>query len=358
MKKIVVLVLLNLCSPFLWAQSHSDFDSLGFSVFTDFSYDSTIVTSYEHLFGLETYIQQKQLSLNYRGDNKSVFKFQPNSSMALGLGFTYRYLALSAAFNVLPLKENKVVNTKTFDFQSQIASYRFLSFITAQFYKGFSSEHRVGGVTNPTIPRPDMGMSLLGLNNMFSLNKKYSFRGSVLRFQRMRYSVGAPLVVLEGNYFLQSGALPLVSTPYQSLHDLDLVRRLRIWNFGFGGGYSYTWVINKRLLFAGIATLKVPLNFYEEHKVDQSSLSKIKTGLNGNLWLRGSYERDDWSISLHYIQNRILMGESPFDFSFSGNYGMARLIFSKRFGINRKLKKGLRPLDAVLDIPYRVIGKK
>jgi hypothetical protein len=111
-------------------------------------------------------------------------------------------------------------------------------------------------------------------------------------------------------------------------------------------------------LFAGIATIKVPINIIQDKKIDGSKEASTYTGLNGNLWLRGSYEREDWSISLHYIQNRMLVGDNLINYTFSANYGMARLIFSKRFGINRKFKKALKPIDAILDIPYHVIGKK
>jgi hypothetical protein len=360
MKKEVMIILISLLllPVSLRAQTHEDFDSLGYSLFTDFKYDTNMVTSYEHLFGLEAYVQQKNLSLNYKGENANSVKYAPNSSLALGLGFTYRYLALSAVFNVLPIAQDTGVKTKTFDFQSQIASYRFLSFITAQLYKGLSSEQigaaGLGGISS----RSDMGMTLLGLNNMYSLNRKYSFRGSVLRFQRMRYSVGTPLIALEGNYFLKSGDAPFVPSAYQSFYELNDARRRRIWNVGLGTGYAYTWVVNKRLLFAGIATIKVPINIIQDKKIDGSKEASTYTGLNGNLWLRGSYEREDWSISLHYIQNRMLVGDNLINYTFSANYGMARLIFSKRFGINRKFKKALKPIDAILDIPYHVIGKK
>lgn len=346
------------------AQVVDSFNENGISILNDFKYDSNIVNSYEHLFGLELYVQNKDLKIRNTTlvSGRHTYDYSPNSNLSIGLGFTYRYLALSAAVNVLPLNHNEALKTKSLDFQSQIAGYRTLSFINAQLYKGFSGDFNKEydhGAYQET--RPDIGFTLLGLNNMYALNRRYSFRGSVLRFQRMKYSVGTPILALDANYWVKSGDSAFVAPGVDVSHfDADM-ERMRIWNFALGGGYAYTWVPNKRWLFAGIATVKIPVNFVKE-RLDERFTDRernwVGSGINASLWLRSSYERDKWSISLHYIHSKMLVGKEILGNDLSGNYGMARLMFSRRFGINRKFKKTLKPVDAILDIPFKILGSK
>lgn len=346
------------------AQVIDSFNESGISILNDFKYDSNMVHSYEHLFGLEVYVQNKNLKIrNTTLLPGHTYDYNPNANLSVGLGFTYRYLALSAAVNVLPVNNNKDLKTKSLDFQSQVAGYRTLSFINVQLYKGFTGDfnkdydHAAYRMT-----RPDIGFTLLGLNNMYALNKRYSFRGSVLRFQRMKYSVGTPILAFDANYWVKSGDSAYVSSSGIDLNffGADMERR-RIWNLGLGGGYAYTWVPNKRWLFAGIVTVKLPINFVKERLDERYSEAEkywIGSGLNTSLWLRSSYERDDWSISLHYIYSQMLVGKQLMTSEFSGNYGMARLMFSRRFGMGRKFKKAVKPIDAILDVPFKILGSK
>lgn len=340
------------------------FNENGISMLNDFAYDSSIVNSYEHLFGLELYVQNKDLKIRNATSTSGryTYDYNPNSNLSVGLGFTYRYLALSAAVNVLPVNKNKALKTRSLDFQSQIAGYRTLSFINAQLYKGFSGDfNKEYANAGYQMTRPDIGFTLLGLNNMYGLNKRYSFRGSVLRFQRMRYSVGTPILALDANYWLKSGDSAYVSSGVDPNHFEADMERMRIWNFALGGGYAYTWVPDKHWLFAGIATVKIPVNFVKERPDDRFTDRErtwIGSGLNASLWLRGSYEREKWSISLHYIHSKLLVGKAMLANDLSGNYGMARLMFSRRLGINRKFKKTLKPVDAILDIPFKILGRK
>lgn len=346
------------------AQAIDSFNENGISILNDFKYDSTIVSSYEHLFGLELYVQNKDLKIRNATafSNKHTYDYSPNSNLSAGLGFTYRYLALSAAVNVLPVNKNKALKTKSFDFQSQIAGYRTLSFINAQLYKGFSGDfNKEYDHAGYQTTRPDIGFTLLGLNNMYALNKRYSFRGSVLRFQRMKYAVGTPILALDANYWVQSGDSAFVAYGVTPNHFSADIERMRIWNFGLGGGYAYTWVPNKHWLFAGIATVKIPVNFVKERRDERFAERErtwIGSGLNASLWLRGSYEREKWSISLHYIHSKMLVGKEMLGNDLSGNYGMARLMFSRRFGMGRKFKKAIKPIDAILDIPFKILGSK
>lgn len=342
------------------AQTDELWDEKGYSTYRDTKFDTNIVNSYEHLFGLEVMLQNKELDITYRAIEKANdLSYRPNTNIALGLGFTYRYLALSAAVNLFPSKRSEGLKTRSFDFQSQLAGQRNLTFITAQLYKGMYSNYDPYRISYGTdYQRPDVGFTLLGLNNMYALNKRYSFRGSVLRFQRMRYSVGTPILSLDGNYLVKSGETPFIPKQFESSFEELTARRYRIWNIGLGGGYAYTWHINENWLLAGIATVKLPINFVNEGQADGSSKEYLNTGLNGSLWMRTSYERDIWSISLHYIHSKMLIGNEFFQPQINGSYGMARLIFSRRFGIDRKFKKALRPLDAILDIPVKILSKK
>lgn len=345
----------------VYGQSAPEWDEQGYSTYADFAFDTSMVRSYEHLFGLESYLQQKDLRLALYDIEGRPLRFEPPSAIGLGLGFSYRYLALSAAVNLLPLRQSAQLEATSFDFQSQVAGKRFLSFITAQLYKGMHSSYK--DVVIADKPQEwllnDMRVGIIGLNNLWALNPRYSFRGSVLRFQRMRYSVGTPVLGLETQYF-HVGAADTTIYPRVIADAFSHPERTKyaVVNLGLGAGYAYTWRINDRLLLAGIGTLKLPFNmvFHSEGQGGRSAY--LSSGLNACLWLRANYERERWSVSFHYIQNKTLIGRNLYENDMQVQTSMARLIFSRRFGINRNFKRQLKPVDAVLDLPLKILGIK
>ena len=318
------------------------------------------VTTYEDLFGLDFYLQNKTIGIEQRSkkDNTS-FKYKPNSDLAIGLGFSYRYVVLGGTINLFSIKSAEKLKTRSFDFQSQLASRRFLSIISAVFYKGFYADNPLLNVpSGGYYIRPDIGVSILGLDNMYAFNPKYSFRGSMLRFQRMKKSAGSALVSYNTSYMLKSADSSFVPKVLQnSFEDFDL-RRIRIWNVALGAGYAYTWVINKQFLVSGIVNANVPLNFLKTQNESGQNDHQIKTGFDINMWLRASYERDIWALSVDYRNSKMVDASDEFNSTLGLNYGLARVIFSRRFGLKRETKKMLKPFDRLLDIPRNIFNKK
>lgn len=318
------------------------------------------VTTYEDLLGLDLYLQNKTIGIEQksRKDNTS-FKYRPNSDLAFGLGFSYRYVVLGGSIKLFSIKSADQLKTRSFDFQSQLASRRFLSIISAVFYKGFYADNPLlNDLGGGYYIRPDIGVSILGLDNMYAFNPNYSFRGSMLRFQRMKKSAGSALASFNTSYMLKSADSSFVPKTLQSsFEDFDL-RRIRIWNVALGAGYAYTWVINKQFLVSGILNANVPLNFLKTQNESAQNDYQIKTGFDMNVWLRASYERDIWALSVDYRNSKMIDGSDEFKSTLGLNYGLARVIFSRRFGIKKNTKKILKPFDKLLDTPRNIFKKK
>lgn len=321
--------------------------------------DTSKVELYDKNFGLTLYLQQKNVRQRFSSKNDGHHLiYQPNRGIALGLGFVYRYLALSATIEAIQNKPKETIKTKALDFQSQLSGRRFVSFLYAQYYKGFFSDQSF--VTAPgmeTYARPDMSLAFLGASTSFGLKKDFSFAGNTSSVQWQKRSGGTPLVSLD--LFVGINKADSAFVPKQLAADYyhSSVLRNRIWSLGVGAGYAYTYVFAKRFFMTGIASLKVPVNF--TRRTDEAGVVGDETsfGLNLGLWAKVGYNATSWNLALLGTNNRIPVGGTIAEPEFVSNTGYLRLIYTQRFHIGKKARKNLKPVDQFLDVPYKMLEK-
>lgn len=320
--------------------------------------DTAQVDLYDRTFGLTIFLQQKNIRQNYKSlQGKPHLSYEPNRGVDLGLGFIYRYIALSGTLNLVQHMPEETIKTTNIDFQSQILARRLVSFVYAQYYKGFFSA--LPGL-RPTpgydvYARPDMSLVFLGASTVFGLKKDFSFSGNISPVQWQKRSGGTPLLALDLFYGLSRGDSSLVPAALAAEYPYAGVWRSRTWNAGIGAGYAYTCVFKQHFFITGIASVKVPVNYTLRTHENGSTDQEWSTGVNIGLWGRMGYNSDRWNIALTATNSRNPSGGDFLNPAFVANTGYLRLGYTRRFSIGHQTRKKLKTVDRLLDIPYKLI---
>ena len=319
--------------------------------------DTSIVNLYDKTFGLMIYLQQKNIRQNYKmRTGNSALSYEPNIGVNLGLGFIYRYLTLSATYNIIGNEPKEAIKTSNFDFQSQLAFRRAVSFLYLQYYKGFFSDQPAFAAPGAIYARPDASLFYIAASTAYGLKKDFAFNGSIAAVQWQRKSGGTPFVALDAYLSINRGEGALVPATGADFYHEGIVRH-RTWSVGLGAGYAHTFVIKKHFFITGIATAKEPLNFTRQTYDDGSIVQEQSSGLTYALWGRIGYNTDRWNLSLTATNNRNPVGGDFFAPAFASNVGYLRLGYTRRLTINKKTRKQLKPVDDFLDVPYKVMEK-
>lgn len=273
------------------------------------------------------------------------YRFDPNSTLNLGLGLTYQGLTLNLAYGFKFLNpETGKGPSKYIDFQTHIYPRNWVMDVFLQFYKGYHLNEKGLGASSPDLyyKLPEMRVRKVGANVQYLFNgDKISLRAAFLQSEWQKKSAGSFLAGMEiygGGASNSEGILPdeLVS-PARDFNEF------RFFQFGPNAGYVHTLVIKKHFFMTGSASTNLNLAYNSIQYPDQKTNS---WRFNSNLFLRGyvGYNSERWSINANYVHNSVkLFGVEDFNNRFNtGNY---RINFIYRFTVGPKLKPYLDYLD-------------
>ncbi|WP_222164945.1 DUF4421 family protein [Edaphocola aurantiacus] len=356
--KSCVYTLFFLLSPcFLWAQAEGlKQDAETPEQWYQPNVDTAMINLYDRTFGLTLFLQQKNIRQNYKSlSGKPHLSYEPNRGTDLGLGFIYRYLALSATYGVIGNVPKDAIKTKNFDFQSQLLFRRAVSFLYAQYYKGFFTDQQSIAAPAGVYARPDMSHIFLGTSTYYGFKKDFAFNGNISPVQWQRQSGGTPFISLDVYFALSRGDSAMIPKAVAADYYYAGMQRQRTWSVGIGAGYAHTFVLGKHFFLTGIAGLKVPVNFSRQTYEDGTIQHEQGSSLTYALWGRAGYNAERWNIALTATNNRNPLGGDFFAPAFAANVGYLRLGYTQRFTIGKKTRKKLKPVDDLLDIPYKLL---
>ncbi|MNY05390.1 hypothetical protein D3C86_1381110 [compost metagenome] len=247
------------------------------------------------------------------------------------------------------------IKTKNFDFQSQLLFRRAVSFLYAQYYKGFFTDQQPFSVPAGVYARPDMNLVFLGTSTYYGFKKDFAFNGNISPVQWQRRSGGTPFISLDAYFALSRGDSAMIPEAVSADYYHAGMQRQRTWSVGIGAGYAHTFVFGKHFFLTGIAGIKVPVNFSRQTYEDGSIQQVQSAGLTYALWGRAGYNAERWNIALTATNNRNPLGGDFFAPAFAANVGYLRLGYTQRFTIGKKTRKKLKPVDDLLDIPYKLL---
>lgn len=308
--------------------------------------DSVYYVSFPGQLTTRIYTSRKYTEFIIRdrvSDNK--LKFEPNSTMNLGLGATYNSLTLNLAYGFGFLNPYQGIGkSKYLDLQAHAYPKNLVIDLFLQFYKGYYSDlAEFPTAVDPIILMPNMRARKIGTNVQYLFNgDKISLRAAFLQSEWQKRSGGSSFIGFElygGNASNDKRFLPQGFLSSED-RNFDLTR---FFQFGPNVGYVHTFVILKHFFITGYASTNLSLG---QQRLFFEKGSQQKWGISSNLFFRGfvGYNSEKWSINANYVQNRVnMIRNNDFDNSMlTGNY---RINFVFRFAPSKKLKSYLDAVD-------------
>lgn len=216
--------------------------------------DSTYVRSMRDYLSLRIYNIIKTTDFSIRNNNLSRrFQFRPDNGLGIGLGFSYKILALDLGF-VIPgtsrYKGDK--STVKFDLLSTLYGKKHVFDITLQYYEGYylnNASDIFPGTTNPELLniRPDITSIDLGLSYLNVMNHdKFSFQAAFLGDKIQQKSAGS--LTFHGFislYGLEADSLLVLNDFGNDLNNQAHIKQVALLSTGTGLGYAHTFVLPK-----------------------------------------------------------------------------------------------------------------
>lgn len=254
---------------------------MGQAVFAQSGIDTSYIESYPQKMRIRTFVATNSIEIE---------DFSPNYPLNVGIGFALKNTVLNLRFGygLLPLKGDKFGKTKVFDLQMHKYGRHFVLDLFVQRYKGFFHDNSKGQVEElyPDLSILQMGAEVSYLFNGNKFSAKAAFDQSEIQIR----SEGS-LVAGMGTYFYRLNNVPAWGSN-NSVENLQMA---------FNGGYAYSWVIDERWLWSGMATLGA--NFGNEIKALEDG--KLKVSPAASARTAGAYHKSDWSVCLSMlIQNK------------------------------------------------------
>ena len=322
-------------------------------------YNDEYITSFSEQINARLYLSRKftNFVINTR-DESSQIHYEPNSTLNLGIGATYKSFTLNLAlgFGFLNPEEGKG-DTKYLDLQSHIYTRKLVIDLFGQFYNGMYLQNSAAleyPEEQPFYLRPDIEERILGVSAFYVFkHEKYSFRSALVQNEFQKKSAGSFLVGMEAYigeidadsslvpYFVEDGLYP----------DYENYKELSFRKIGPSGGYAHTFVIGGHFFLMLAATVNLGFGTTTTKDLDGNTESnfKISPGAIGRSGF--GYNSENWYLGLTSVTNSIsVFGKE--DISEAGfNIGNVRLNYVKRFNVPEKWKGKFRKKGIILTKP-------
>lgn len=283
-------------------------------------------------------------------EEDSYYRYEPNSTLNMGIGATWKWLTLNLALGFGFLNPDRGEgDTRYLDLQAHAYPKKFIIDLFGEFYEGyhFLPQDKAAPPGENYYVRPDKVVTKIGANVQYLFNyDKLSLRASFLQNEWQKKSAGSFLLGFEmygGRVIADSALIPAGLLEDETRN----FRTMRFFDFGPNAGYAYTLVIKKRFFITAVASasLGTGYSFLEgEMHTDRNT----EWGISPNVFLRGfvGYNFKKWSVNANYVHNRVrFVPNQGFTNSImTGNY---RLNFIYRFVPGPSLRERLNIIDIV-----------
>src|SRR5450432_2886629 len=345
MKKLVLLIpVLCLFIPIVQAQKEK---------FPD-DHDSIYYTTYRSMLTARAYLSRKYnvLSFNPPAPTQS-FQYRATTSLNLGIGATYHAFTVNIGFGISKFNPgNEKGNTKYLDLQGHFYTRKWNIDLLGEFYKGYYLTPQ--GLAAPSgksyYLRPDIGLSLVGFAFYRALNdKKFSYQAGLLQNEWQKKSAGSILYggeIYYGAIHGDSSLTPALIDPGVYALSID---KFHFFSFGPGVGYAYTFVYKEHLFILGSATVNLAFRYSTEVSSAYSQhASHLSFRPNYILHAGAGYNGKKWSFSVLWVDSELFMKGANMGYNYTVDVGNYRLVYARRFNLDRKTKRILEPIPAIL----------
>jgi hypothetical protein len=253
--------------------------------------DSLYIRNFPYKMWVKAYIPSKYIEI-YEEDNR----FSPNYPFMAGIGIglhKIRYVNLSFAISLFPLKNESGLRSYITDIQ--IHSYGKKSLFDAyyQSYKGFFVEKETKNEQKQYGLFPALSLRQAGIEYTHIFNhRRFSARAAFEQSEQQIRSAGSFLLG-GGIYWHRVKPDTNMSARY-SKSEFDNIQ------IGINAGYAYSWVISRKLLLSSIATIGLSIG-NETQALRQGKVRVYPTAM-----VKASFVysfKTDWSLAVSGVFN-------------------------------------------------------
>jgi uncharacterized protein DUF4421 len=318
-------------------------------------HDSSYYNSYREKLVARIYLSRKYNSagLNPGDDEIPDTKYKPNSTLNIGIGATYRSLTINIGIGITSFNpNNEKGETHYLDLQAHLYTRHWNYDVIGQFYRGYYLTPQ--GLAAPEgktyYVRPDLRIDIVGIAVFRALNeKKFSFQAGLVNNEWQKKSAGSILIGGRVIYGSMHGDSTLMPTVIDSSYAAKGINRLHFFELGPGIGYAYAFIYKQH--YYALASIATTINFRYSREIEAGhNADKIDFSPAFDVHAAIGYNTDNWNLAMIWVASQFyIKGQaSNYQYTFlSGNY---RLMYARRFTLNKKVKKVLSPISEMIDV--------
>ena len=253
--------------------------------------DSLYIRNFPYKMWIKAYIPSKYIEI-YEEDKR----FSPNYPFMAGAGIglhRIRYVNLSFAISLFPLKNESGLRTSITDIQLHSYGKKSLFDVYYQSYKGFFVEKELKNGQEEYSLYPDLALRQAGIEYTHIYNhRRFSARAAFEQSELQIRSAGSFLSG-SGIYWHRVKLDTNMSAEYPK-SNFDNIQ------IGINAGYAYSWVISRKLLLSSIATIGVNIG-NETQALRQGKIRVYPTAM-----VKASFVysfKTDWSLAVTGVFN-------------------------------------------------------
>ncbi len=312
-------------------------------------HDTTYFETFPDQITGRFYFSHKYLSFRHRNRTEEFsFRYQPNSTINMGVGATYKWATLNLAYGFGFLNPDRGRgDTRYLDLQFHGYGGKHNVDFLGQYYEGFYLSPRglAAGSQDPYYVRPDVEVFTLGVSYQYVVNhREFSFPAAFLQNQWQKKSAGTILIGAE----TFSGRIRSDSSIVPTAVNSDLAatneRKTTFFDISPTIGYAYTFVYNEGLF----ATVAASAGFgFSTNTYDDVSGSTRTGGFSPNTLIRLvlGYNSSKYAVILSLVDSGINLARRPNDTQLSLNAGNVRLNFVYRFKPTGRVERLLEIIE-------------
>jgi Domain of unknown function (DUF4421) len=317
-------------------------------------HDSTYYNTYRSMLTARGYLSRKYNVLSFNPPSPAeAFQYRATTSLNLGIGATYHAFTLNIAFGISKFNpDDEKGNTKYLDLQGHFYERKWNIDLLGEFYKGYylTPQGLAAPMGQNYYLRPDVGLSLIGFAFYRALNeKRFSYQAGLLQNEWQKKSAGSLLYGGEIYYGAIYGDSTLMPTLIDPKASALAINKFHFFSFGPGVGYAYTFVYKEHFFILGSASVNLAFRYSTEIStpLDQQD-SHLSFRPNYILHAGAGYNGDKWSLSALWVDTELFMKGAGTNYSYTIGVGNYRLIYARRFNLDRKVKQILAPIPDIM----------
>jgi hypothetical protein len=314
-------------------------------------HDTSYYFSYRQKLIVRAYLARKYTSIILRPPNENaapVMTYRPNTSLNIGVGATYRAITLDIGIGLTSFNSaNERGKTRYLDFQTHFYTRKWNVDLLGEFYRGYYLAPEGVGTSagNVFYLRNDLGLQLAGASAYRALNdRRFSYQAALLQNEWQKKSAGSVLIGTQAFYGAILGDSALVPTIVDPIYAQLAISKVHFFEIGPGLGYAYCLVVQKYFFILASATVNLDFRFSSEIEPDHMA-NKLDFTPNFIFYGGIGYNTQTWDISAKWLANELYVKGAASGYRYSIAAGSYRLVFTKRFSLNRKERKALQPLN-------------